>query len=62
MIAAGFFPSASENTNFDPSAIVIDGNNPPVFGAKLGKDKEGNPAWFIADPEQEEKYLEVRIN
>jgi hypothetical protein len=34
-------------------------NTPPVPGAKLGKDKEGNPAWFIADDKNPGKYLQV---
>ncbi|CAM4238159.1 amino acid adenylation domain-containing protein [Pedobacter westerhofensis] len=32
---------------------------PPVEGAKLGRDQAGNPAWFIADPENPSKYLQV---
>jgi hypothetical protein len=34
-------------------------NTPPVPGAKLGKDKEGNPAWFIKDEKNPGKYLQV---
>lgn len=63
MIAAGFFPSAKTvNPAFNPDAIVINADNPPVKGARLGKDQEGNPAWFISDPEQEGKFLKVEIN
>lgn len=32
---------------------------PPTPGAKLGKDQQGNPAWYIADPERPGKYLKV---
>ncbi|MBB6498129.1 polyketide synthase [Pedobacter cryoconitis] len=32
---------------------------PPVPGARLGRDQSGNPAWFIVDPENPEKYLQV---
>lgn len=32
---------------------------PPVQGAKLGKDADGNPAWFIADPANLGSYLQV---
>lgn len=61
MIEAEFFPSLHQpNKNFNPSAIVIDSNNPPFAGAKLGKDKEGNPAWFIKDPTNEHQYLQFR--
>ncbi|WP_113651832.1 polyketide synthase [Pedobacter namyangjuensis] len=60
MVEAGFFPS-SVNTDkiFDPKAIVIEGNNPPMAGARLGKDQFGNPAWFIQDPENETNYLQL---
>lgn len=34
-------------------------NVPPVANAKLGKDKEGNPAWFINDEKNPGKYLLV---
>lgn len=35
---------------------------PPVPGARLGKDKDGNPAWFIAHPEHQHKFLQVKQN
>lgn len=34
-------------------------NIPPVPGAKLGKDKDGNPAWFVQDEKNPGKYLQV---
>lgn len=34
-------------------------NTPPVPGAKLGKDNEGNPAWFIKDEKNPGRYLQV---
>jgi hypothetical protein len=34
----------------------------PVPGARLGRDKEGNPAWFIMDPDRPGKYLQVIKN
>jgi len=34
-------------------------NLPPVPNARLGKDKEGNPAWFVKDEENPGKYLQV---
>jgi amino acid adenylation domain-containing protein len=30
-----------------------------IDGARLGRDPDGNPAWFIPDPEREGKYLQV---
>jgi amino acid adenylation domain-containing protein len=37
----------------------LDRNLPPQPGARLGKDPEGNPAWYIPDPERPGKYLQV---
>lgn len=36
------------------------GQQPPVPGAKLGKDQNGNAAWFVADPERPGKFLLVK--
>ncbi|RNL52565.1 polyketide synthase [Pedobacter jejuensis] len=63
MIEAGFFPSVNKvNNNFKIDEVVVDKNNPPVTGAKLGKDREGNPAWFVQDSNQEGKYLQVKLS
>ncbi|TCC97253.1 polyketide synthase [Pedobacter hiemivivus] len=63
MIDAGFFPSLNQTMDTQKSiSVVVDGNNPPVKGAKLGKDKSGNPAWFIEDPNQQGKYLQIELN
>jgi amino acid adenylation domain-containing protein len=32
---------------------------PPLPGAKLGKDKDGNPGWFVIDNQNPGKYLQV---
>ena len=32
---------------------------PPQPGARLGKDREGNPAWFVPDPDRPGKYLQI---
>jgi glutamate-1-semialdehyde aminotransferase/malonyl CoA-acyl carrier protein transacylase len=32
---------------------------PPQPGARLGKDREGKPAWFIPDPARPGKYLQI---
>lgn len=36
-------------------------NLPPVPGAKLGKDANGKPGWFVPDPERPGKYLQVKV-
>ncbi|MBB6127527.1 polyketide synthase [Mucilaginibacter lappiensis] len=60
LIEAGFMPSEK------PQQISITQNglstNPPVPGAKLGRDKDGNPGWFIRDEENPGKYLQVKIS
>ncbi|WP_442588338.1 amino acid adenylation domain-containing protein [Pedobacter sp. AW31-3R] len=50
-----------KNVNFIPEQDKkeIDFNFPPVPGARLGKDNEGNPAWFIADKNNTGKYLQI---
>ncbi|MCP1386526.1 polyketide synthase [Runella salmonicolor] len=39
--------------------LRIDDNQPPVMGAQLGLDSEGNPAWFITDAQRPGKYLKI---
>ena len=38
---------------------ALTASTPPVSGARLGRDPAGNPAWYIADPAQPGKYLQV---
>ena len=58
LISAGFFiPKQDNSAIFEKKNTE---NDPPVAGARLGRDREGNPAWFIADPEQPGKYLQVQ--
>jgi len=45
--------------NHTPVDENKDLNHPPIPNAKLGKDKEGNPAWFIEDAAKPGKYLQV---
>src|SRR5262249_46943353 len=46
MQAAEFLPGGEEQ--------------PPVPGARKGRDSSGNDAWFVPDPERSGKYLQVR--
>ncbi len=34
-------------------------NEPPVPGARLGRDPDGNPAWYVPDPAHPGRYLPV---
>ena len=46
MQEAGFLPAASGRR-----PTVDDATPPPVPGARLGRDRSGNPAWFVPNPE-----------
>ncbi len=43
----------------DESASAFDATRPPVPGARLGKDPQGNPAWFVPNPDSPGKYLRL---
>ena len=49
MLEAGFFQAVSA-TGPVPAVLspALALNQPPVPGARLGRDRDGNPAWFIA--------------
>ena len=47
LIAGGFLHNSS------------DVNFPPMPGARLGRNQEGNPAWFIEDPLIPNKYIQL---
>ena len=50
---AGFLPGQP--------APALDGDRPPVPGARLGRDRDGNPAWFVPNPDAPGKYLHVHV-
>jgi hypothetical protein len=37
----------------------IERNCSPYLGARLGRDPDGIPAWYVSDPERPGKYLQV---
>lgn len=64
MISAGFFiidkaesiaPKPSDLNN----PVII--NKPPVEGAKLGRDKDGNPAWFVPANNKTGEYVKINL-
>ncbi len=59
MIEAGLFRSKKLNGT-RAMHLQASPEQPPVPGARLGKDMSGNPAWFITDPERPGKYLKVK--
>ena len=40
-------------------AKTFDASRPPVPGARLGKDPDGMPAWYVANPEAPGKFIKV---
>ncbi len=41
------------------TAVLADASRPPVPNAKLGRDKDGRPAWFVPDANAPGKYRKV---
>jgi acyl transferase domain-containing protein len=41
------------------AAVLMDATRPPVPGARLGRDTDGRPAWFIPNPDAPGKFLKV---
>ena len=38
-----------------------DGEAMPIAGARLGRDVQGNKAWFVPDPDREGRYLQLKL-
>jgi hypothetical protein len=63
MVLAGFFGNTKSETEVaktDTNEAVID-NHPPMAGARLGRDEDGNPAWFIEDPNAVGEYIKINM-
>ena len=41
------------------SKFAFDASKPPIQGARLGRDPEGKPGWFVPHPDTPGKYLKV---
>ncbi len=75
MRAAGFLPELVETSSTNngihyhnghgnghgngKAATCWSANKPPMPGARLGRDLQGNPAWFVPDPDRPGKFLQV---
>ncbi len=57
LAAAGFLGFNDQKPQLEKVSIK---EVSPVPGARLGKDKDGNPAWFVVHPEQKDKFLQVK--
>lgn len=56
-----FLPSVHPKEVETPAKSIIRQDAPPVPNARLGRDADGNPAWFIKDPVRAGKYLQIEI-
>ena len=61
LITAGFLPSNKivDTPASGKKSSSVNLNRPPVKGAQLGRDENGNPAWFVADTEG--KYIQIDL-
>jgi len=50
-----FFPPAPANAN----RAALTESAAPAPGARLGKDPDGTPAWYVPDPERPGKYVRL---
>jgi hypothetical protein len=53
-----FLPASAEHVEAARNVQKAFAGHPPIPGARLGKDPNGNPAWFIKDPQRPAKYLQ----
>ncbi|MDN8616773.1 polyketide synthase [Variovorax ginsengisoli] len=66
-IKSAFKESLSEmqDSEFLPRRAVakssyVDPNQPPVPNARLGRDRDGQPAWFVPNPAAQGKYIRLQ--
>jgi glutamate-1-semialdehyde aminotransferase len=55
LVASDFIPGRVVATVQKP----FDSSRPPVAGARLGRDADGKPGWFVANPAAPGKYMKV---
>ncbi|AHF14150.1 beta-ketoacyl synthase [Niabella soli DSM 19437] len=51
--------NANRKSDKNEGAIVMDSTKPPMAGARLGRDRQGNPAWFIEDAGNPGNYIQL---
>lgn len=61
MMEADFFIREDRSIGISDLASIVANDKPPIDGARLGKDNEGNPAWFIKDENNQGKYLQLQV-
>jgi acyl transferase domain-containing protein len=61
MLRGGFFASdLAAPTPAIRAGAADDSSRPPVAGARAGRDPQGNPGWYVPDPERPGKYALLR--
>lgn len=51
----GFLPGETKSMTSRP----LDTNEPPVPGARLGRDRDGTPTWFVPHPDDPKRYVKL---
>ena len=59
LVAVGFLPAAPLSTAAPAEHQLAALNQPPLPGARLGRDAGGNPAWFMSDPQRPGRYVQL---
>jgi amino acid adenylation domain-containing protein len=54
---AGFLPQRRAPS----TAATLDASAPPVPGARLGRDPNGNPAWYVPHPTEPHRYVKHEV-
>ena len=49
--------SLLKGKSINASNVVWQKEQPPVPGAKLGRDPDGRPGWYVEDPDQEGVFV-----
>jgi hypothetical protein len=62
LIKTGFFGTEMSRDAKFPENGADFSRYVPAPDAKLGRDVDGNPAWFIPNPALPGKYLQVKLN
>lgn len=59
LVAAANGAPESARPSLRPVRSEFDPASPPVPGARLGRDRDGNPAWFVPHPDNPNKYKKL---
>ena len=59
MRSRGYGRASSGRARVRPATPLMDATQPLVPGARIGRDQDGRPAWFVPDPKQPGSYLKV---